>query len=457
MLFNSLVFAVFLAVVWPLWRLLPPAGRRWLLLVASLVFYGWWDWRFLGLLVGSAAVDFLCARAIPGASAARVRGLVATSVVVNLGVLGFFKYWGFATGELERLAAWLGVGLDLPVLALVLPVGLSFYTFQSMAYTIDVARGARPAGSFREVLLYVSFFPQLVAGPIERSGHLLPQLVRAADPGPGALRIGAELFAWGLFKKVVVADNLAPLVQRAFDQPDPGGLAVLVGAYAFTLQIYGDFSGYSDMARGVARWFGVELMVNFRQPLLATGPRDLWRRWHISLSQWLRDYLYVPLGGNRGGRWRTDRNLLLTMLLGGLWHGANWTFVVWGAVHGLALVLAHHVPVRLPRPLAWALTLHLTVGTFVIFRVHEVGQFGGLLAALSQGLQPDAAATAGLRLLLLMAAVVGAWDLLLQRRGGDLLLQELPAVLRWAVIGLLLVAVALLGGSYGQPFLYFQF
>ncbi|MCK6505029.1 MBOAT family protein [Myxococcota bacterium] len=457
MLFNSLVFAVFLAVVWPLWRLSPPAARRWVLLVASLVFYGWWDWRFLALLVGSAAVDFLCARAIPGARPARVKLLVATSVVTNLGVLGFFKYWGFATTELGRLAAAIGVDLPPSTLAIVLPVGLSFYTFQSMAYTIDVARGGQPARSFREVLLYVAFFPQLVAGPIERSGHLLPQLVRAADPGPGALRIGAELFVWGLFKKVVVADNLAPVVQRAFDQPDPGGLAVLVGAYAFTLQIYGDFSGYSDMARGVARWFGVELMVNFRQPLLATGPRDLWRRWHISLSQWLRDYLYVPLGGSRGGRGRTDRNLLITMLLGGLWHGASWTFVVWGGVHGLALVLAHHLPLRLPRPVAWVLTLHLTVGTFVIFRVHELGQLGSLLAALAAGLRPDAAAVAGLRLLLVMALLTGAWDLLLQRRGGDLLLQELPPWARWAVIGLLLVAVALLGGSYGQPFLYFQF
>ena len=457
MLFNSLVFAVFLAVVWPLWRLLPNQGRRWLLLVASLVFYGWWDWRFLALLIGTAAIDFLCARSIPGASPRRVKLLVATSVVSNLAVLGFFKYWGFALGEVGRLSAWLGVELPLPTLAIVLPVGLSFYTFQSMAYTIDVARGQRPAPTFRDLLLYVAYFPQLVAGPIERSHHLLPQLMRAADPGPGALRVGAELFAWGLFKKVVVADNLAPLVERAFDQPDPGGLSVLVGCYAFTLQIYGDFSGYSDMARGIARWFGVELMVNFRQPLLAEGPRDLWRRWHISLSQWLRDYLYVPLGGNRGGRLATDRNLLLTMLLGGLWHGAAWTFVAWGAVHGVALVLAHRVPLRLPAPLAWILTLHLTVGAFVLFRAHDVGQVLDLARAVGRGLQADPAALAGLRLLLVLAALVFAWDLRLDRRGSDLLLQELPPWLRWAVIGLLVLAVTLLGGSYGRPFLYFQF
>lgn len=457
MLFNSLVFAVFLAMVWPVWRLLRPAARTWWLLVASLVFYGWWDWRFLFLLVGSAVVDFFCARAIPDASPVGRRRLVAVSVVVNLSILAAFKYSGFALSELGRMGSAFGLDLAVPAIAVVLPVGLSFYTFQSMAYTIDVARGATPARRLRDVLLYVSFFPQLVAGPIERSHHLMPQLQRQRDPDPAALRVGAELFAWGLFKKAVVADNLAPLVERAFDTQDPGGLTVLIGAYAFTWQIYCDFSGYSDMARGLARWFGVDVMVNFQRPFFASSPQDLWRRWHVSLSQWLRDYLYIPLGGSRGPSWATARNLVITMLLGGLWHGASWTFVAWGAAHGLALVAWRRWPLHLPRLVAVLATFHLTVGTFVIFRAHSLGQVGELLGAVASGLAVTAADLSGLRLLAALAGIVLVWDIVAERAGRELLLQRMPATARWSLIGLMMLAVAALGSSYGRPFLYFQF
>ncbi|NOY26816.1 MAG: MBOAT family protein [Oligoflexia bacterium] len=458
MLFNSLVFAVFLAVVWPVWRVLSRPLRRWFLLLASFVFYGWWDWRFLLLLLASGGVDWLCARAIPGSSPRRVRGLVTTSVVVNLSILGVFKYANFGLSEAARLLSLLGVDVMPPALSIVLPVGLSFYTFQSMAYTIDVARGAEPTRRLRDVLLYIAFFPQLVAGPIERSGRLMPQLLRQDDPNAADLRVGLELFAWGLFKKAVVADNLAPLVERAFDQADPGGLTVLLGAYAFAWQIYCDFSGYSDMARGLARLFGVDVMVNFKRPFFATGPRDLWRRWHISLSQWLRDYLYIPLGGSKGGRRATLRNLMITMVLGGLWHGASWTFIVWGAVHGLALVLAHlWRPSRVPRLVAILLTFHFTVLTFVIFRAHDLSQIWSLYLAVQQGLAPTALDLAGLRLLVLLVGCVLGWDLLCERRGKEVLLQDLPVFLRWGLVAGLLLAVAVLGGSYGRPFLYFQF
>ncbi len=457
MLFNSFVFALFLSIVWPVWRLLPARGRPVWLVVASLVFYGWWDWRFLFLLVGSALVDFFCARAIPSASAQGRRRLVLVSVLVNLGVLALFKYSGFLVGELNGLMALAGSELVLPALSVVLPVGLSFYTFQSMAYTIDVARGAAPARRFRDVLLYVGFFPQLVAGPIERSAHLMPQLQQSRDPSARDWREAVELFSWGLFKKAVVADNLAVLVQRAFDEPDPGGLRVLIGAYAFTWQIYCDFSGYSDMARGVARLFGVDLMVNFRRPFFAAGPQELWRRWHISLSQWLRDYLYLPLGGSRGTAGRTAANLLTTMILGGFWHGASWTFLIWGAIHGVALVLSRSLPWTLPRPLAILLTFHLTMLAFVVFRAHDPGQVLDLAGAVASGLAIRTEDIAGLRLLLLLAGSVLAWDLLAERLDRDLLLQQSHALLRWAVILGLWVGIALLGGSFGQPFLYFQF
>lgn len=457
MLFNSFVFALFLSIVWPVWRLLPTGRRSLWLVAASLVFYGWWDWRFLFLLVGSALVDFLCARAIPASSAQDRRRLVLVSVLVNLGILAFFKYSGFVVGELNSLLGLAASDLVIPTLSVVLPVGLSFYTFQSMAYTIDVARGAAPARRFRDVLLFVGFFPQLVAGPIERSDHLMPQLQDARNPSARDWREAVELFSWGLFKKAVVADNLAVLVQRAFDQPEPGGLTVLVGVYAFTWQIYCDFSGYTDMARGVARLFGVDLMVNFRRPFFAAGPQELWRRWHISLSLWLRDYLYVPLGGSRGSSGRTSANLLTTMVLGGFWHGASWTFLVWGAIHGVALVLTRALPWRLPRPLAILFTFHLTVLAFVVFRSHDLGQVVDLAQAMRSIRAVGAEEIAGLRLLVLLAGSVLAWDLLAERLDRDLLLQQCHGLLRWAVIAGLWLAIALLGGSFGQPFLYFQF
>lgn len=457
MLFNSLVFAIFLAVVWPVWRVLPPSGRSWWLVACSLVFYGWWDWRFVFLMLGSAFVDFACARAIPGASTEGRRRIVLLSVVVNLGVLALFKYSGFLIGEVNHLLSVAGSAHALPALSLILPVGLSFYTFQSMAYTIDVARGVATARGFRDVLLYVSFFPQLVAGPIERSTQLIPQLQSSRLPQAKDWREAVELFSWGLFKKTVVADNLAVLVQRAFDQPDPSGLSVVIGAYAFTWQIYCDFSGYSDMARGVARLFGVDLMVNFRRPFFAASPQELWRRWHISLSQWLRDYLYVPLGGSRLTPRRTSINLMLTMVLGGFWHGASWTFLLWGTIHGLALVVARRWSLGLPRALAVVLTFHLTMLAFVVFRAQDLGQLVDLVSAVGGGLAPGPDDLAGLKLLGLLAGLVLTWDLIAERKDADLLLQESPALARWLVLGLLWLAIALLGGSFGQPFLYFQF
>lgn len=467
MLFNTLVFGLFLAVVWPAWWLLPPALKKRWLLVASFVFYGWWDWRFLSLLLLSGFVDYFAARAMPAATQGARRRLLVLSVAVNLGILGVFKYLGFFSREAAALLELLGLSASLPVVDLILPVGLSFYTFQSMAYTIDVYRGAKPTRSLLDFLGYLAFFPQLVAGPIERAHHLLPQLSAPRRPSVAWLHEGLLLFVWGLFKKVVVADNLAPLVARAFDQPDPGPTTLLLGAYAFTWQIYCDFSGYSDMARGLARWFGVDVMVNFARPFFATTPQELWRRWHISLSQWLRDYLYIPLGGSRGSRARTWRNLMLTMVLGGLWHGANWTFLLWGAVHGLALVAQRllGLPTVLGRGLgrlpAIVLTFHLTALAFVLFRAHDVSQLADFAAVLAQlpqvGLAATAADVAGFRLMALLVGLVLAWELVEERRQDPLWALSLPAPVRILGYCLAAVAIVILGGSYGQPFIYFQF
>uniref|UniRef100_A0A7C4LKE6 MBOAT family protein n=1 Tax=Schlesneria paludicola TaxID=360056 RepID=A0A7C4LKE6_9PLAN len=341
MTFNSFLFWLFFAAVWAVYWRLPHRAQNRLLLLASYVFYGCWDWRFLGLIVFTTCCDFLLARRMAACTSPRPRRLWLTaSIVINLSILGFFKYYGFFARELAALLTGVGLTPLLPTLDVVLPVGISFYTFQTMSYTIDVYRGrVRPAANLLDFALYIAFFPQLVAGPIERAETLLPQVLQPRRWHGDSFARGLYFVAYGLFQKVVVADNMAVLVNTVFRTPPSAlsSLEVALGIYAFAFQIYGDFAGYSSIARGVAQWLGFELMSNFERPYLALDPSDFWRRWHISLSQWLRDYLYIPLGGNRGGAWLTYRNLLLTMLLGGLWHGANWTFLAWGAFHGLLL------------------------------------------------------------------------------------------------------------------------
>ena len=352
MLFNTWQFWGFLAVVLPLYWALPFRWQNRMLIVASYFFYGCWNWRFLPLIAGSTLMDYWLGVWVASAQEPRSRKrLVAISVVVNLALLGFFKYYGFFAREADEFFARLGVPFGLPFWAIVLPVGISFYTFQSMSYVIDIARGVgEPAKNFRDFALYVSFFPHLVAGPIMRSGNsengvgLLKQIQAPRVYRDGDFQEGLYLVLLGLFKKVVIGDNMATLVNSVFQAPLASltGPECIVGVYAFALQIYADFSGYSSIAQGVAKWMGIDLMVNFRMPYLAVNPSDFWRRWHISLSTWLRDYVYISLGGNRRGRLGTYRNLMITMILGGIWHGANWTFAAWGIYHG-ALLCAYRV------------------------------------------------------------------------------------------------------------------
>lgn len=501
MQFNSVVFLKFFAAFLLLYHLVRGhrGARNWLVVVGSYTFYGWWDYRFLALLLASSLLDYAVGLRLEATSAAPARRRwVMVSLAGNLGILGAFKYCGFFVDSLAELLTALGFRADLPTLRLVLPVGISFYTFQTLSYTLDVYRrqivATRDLGAF---LAYVSFFPQLVAGPIERASALLPQFLQPRVITRSHLEEGVWLVLWGLFKKVVVADNLAPLVEMAFDQPAPSGPLVVLGTVAFGFQIYADFSGYSDLARGLARVLGFELRWNFRLPYGAGNVREFWRRWHISLSTWLRDYLYISLGGNRRGPARTRVNLLLTMVLGGLWHGAAWHFVVWGLWHGLGL-LGHRIwesarPGRTalavpedhgagwkPAPqslhqtaaqamhqaapqaayrtswVAWLLTISFVFYGWLLFRAPSLARAWVMTKALGDWSSPVWLRSYGVSLVAFTAPLVAmqVW----QARRGDLLVAlTLPGWARALLQGALLVGVLLFWEKGATPFIYFQF
>ncbi len=379
MLFNSVEFLAFFPVVTLGYFLLPHRHRWWWLLAASAGFYVVFRWVYLLILVFTIAVDYVAGRLIEHAHGKRRKAWLILSIAANLGVLAAFKYYPFITENLGGLAAALGVGNPLPVVAWALPIGLSFHTFQAMSYTIEVYRGRQPAERhFGLYALYVMFYPQLVAGPIERPQNVLPQLRAPHAFSYPRLISGLQLMAWGLIKKMVIADRLAVLVDQVYDHPSQyTGLPLLLATAAFAIQIYCDFSGYSDIALGAAETMGFSLMKNFDRPYFAQSVAEFWQRWHISLSTWLRDYLYIPLGGNRVGAGRHYINLGITFVLSGLWHGASWHFVVWGALHGAYLVAATATAAPRHR-LAAALGLHagrrrtavlniLTTGALVSF------------------------------------------------------------------------------------------
>ena len=345
MSFTSLQFLLFLPLVFVLYWTLR-RSVRWqnlLLICASYVFYGWWDWRFLGLIALTTAASFASGLLLEryDGHERRRRWITAANIVLNLGILALFKYYDFFADNLSAVLRALGLHADLPTLRLILPVGISFYTFQALSYTIDVHR--RQLRATRDVLAffaYIAFFPQLVAGPIERATHLLPQMLRARTFNYTAAADGLRQMLWGFAKKMLVADTCALAVDIIWQSPgEQSALVLAVGAVLFSVQIYGDFSGYSDIAVGCARLFGIQLMQNFRTPYFAASITDFWRRWHISLMTWLRDYVDIPLGGNRCSRLRQYANTLTTFLLSGLWHGAAWTYVLWGLYHGLLVCI----------------------------------------------------------------------------------------------------------------------
>jgi alginate O-acetyltransferase complex protein AlgI len=479
MLFNSIEFAIFLPAVFLLYWFATGGDRKWqnaVLLAASYLFYGWWDWRFLSLIVLSTAIDYTVGlRMVSARNAGSRKLLLGISIATNLGLLGFFKYYNFFIGSLEGAFTFFGSNFNPRYLDIVLPVGISFYTFQTLSYTIDIYRGKlTPVRDPVAFAAFVAFFPQLVAGPIERAGNLVPQFANDRRFDLSKATDGLRQMLWGLFKKVVMADNCAVFVNIIFADPDAhGGSTLLVGAVLFAFQIYGDFSGYSDIAIGAARLFGFNLMQNFAFPYFSRDIAEFWRRWHISLSTWFRDYLYIPLGGSRGGTSRKVFNTFAIFLVSGLWHGADWTFVAWGglnALYCLPLLLAGANRSNLGtvaqgrlfpafrEVLAMSFTFLLTVVAWVFFRADGMGQ---ALAYLS-GMADVSMFTVPLYKPLVAVVPVSiclGLEWLARDRQHALAADWLTSMarpLRWAFYAMIILAV-LWFNDRPMEFIYFQF
>jgi D-alanyl-lipoteichoic acid acyltransferase DltB (MBOAT superfamily) len=474
MVFNSVHFVLFFVVVYALYRVLPHRAQNWLLLLSSYYFYGAWDWRFLSLLMGSTVVDYFCALYIASRQSPRARRFaLVVSLAFNLTMLGFFKYFNFFAESLQTLASTLGWHVDTVTLRVILPIGISFYTFMTMSYVIDVyRRDIEPTRHPLDFAVFVAYFPHLVAGPILRASALIPQIARRRTITREQVAEGAWLVGYGLFKKMFVADNLAKIADAVFARgASPTGLEILLGLYAFAFQIYGDFSGYSDIARGVSKWMGIELNVNFRFPYFVDSAQQFWRHWHISLSTWLRDYLYIPLGGNRGTPSATRRNLFLTMLLGGLWHGAAWNFVIWGAYQGVLLgayrivdawrghrAAGNSWPPRWPHAPGVLVMFHLTCYGWLIFRARSATQIAEMSSALLTNFAPSAASLTAMGLPLLFYSVPLLVIHGYEAHHDDLAaVFRLPLVVRYAILGAMFYLVALFGDFAGSQFIYFQF
>ena len=452
---------MFVAVFFYFWTKAPRHRVR-LIGAASVLFYASWNPYFVPLLLFSAFVDYWCALRIVTKRKNR-RRYVVLSLVANLGLLAFFKYSAWLGGAGLSLINWFGLECDPFVIDVLLPIGISFYTFQTIAYTIDVYRREIDAvRQFDVYFAYVTFFPQLIAGPIERPGNLVPQIQESAHSSYNAhdVRLGLSLILRGYIKKLVIADSLAIYVDNVFGNlPGHSGASVVLATIFFAVQIYCDFSGYTDIARGVARLFGIRLMENFNYPYFATSIREFWRRWHISLSTWLRDYLYIPLGGNRSGTVIRYRNLLLTMVLGGIWHGAAYNFLLWGAYHGVLLVLEEisrglfEKALRL-KVIAWLATLSLVLVGWFLFRVEDIGEVMLWLTATDINHRHE---VPSLRMLIAFGLFVSISILegkVLKRRIQVISTETVPSVLRLAFAAVL---VFVLAPSQTTPFIYFQF
>lgn len=375
MLFNSLEFFLFFILVLVVYHASDHRRQNIILLIASYIFYSYTDWRFLFLILFSTAINYIAGLEIyKSESDRRRKAVLVLCVIANLSFLGFFKYFNFFIENIASILSVFGFQPHIHVLNIILPFGISFYTFQTLSYTIDIyKREIAPTYEYVDFAVFVSYFPHLVAGPIMRAKTLLPQIRNRRSVTKDNVREGMQLIFWGLFKKIFVADNLGLMVNQTFANQSASGPEYIIASWAFAFQIYGDFSGYTDIARGTSKWLGIELALNFNQPYMAVNPSDFWRRWHISLSTWLRDYLYIPLGGNKKGEGRTYFNLMVTMLLGGLWHGAAWNFIIWGFYHGILLCIH-----RLTTPWSKAVSagqslLSIIVKAFIMFQLTCIG------------------------------------------------------------------------------------
>jgi alginate O-acetyltransferase complex protein AlgI len=465
MLFPTSKFLAFFVVAFAVYWLLGRHKRRILwLTAASAFFYACWRWEFLFLILASTSVDFLVALRLPDVQSSRNRKwLVALSVIVNLGILAYFKYRAFALDTAIELTHWLGWDLQVEPVKAFLPLGISFYTFEAISYVVDVYRGrTQPVRNPLNYALYILFFPHLVAGPIVRPYEFLPQIDRPKRFDWPRFQAGAQLFLLGLFKKSVIADNVALAVDPVFAEPGKfGSSALWLAVLGYAVQIYCDFSGYTDMALGLAHTLGFKLPNNFNAPYLATSPSDFWKRWHISLSRWLRDYLYIPLGGNRKGPIRTMVNLFITMLLGGLWHGANWTFVAWGAYHGALLAIQRLLPKSLEHPAVrpvgmFATFLAVCVG-WVLFRAQSFADAITILRGMVIPTSGYELAGDGSALVVVCLTVTLVGQTLGQMRGSKQAVLRLPAPVAGAIMAAALTLALLLTPGDGKAFIYFQF
>ncbi len=475
MIFNSLDFLVFIALFLPLYFALHGRARLWLCLGGSYVFYGWWDWRFLSLIGLTTVMDYSLGILMVRSENQRYRKrLIYFSVTANLLFLGFFKYFNFFADSFRELALSLGFQPSLTTLHIILPIGISFYTFQSMSYTIDIYRKEiEPERDFIRFAAFVSLFPQLVAGPIVRARDFLPQFRSDASWDWDRFMSGLTRVLWGFFKKVVIADSLAPFVEQCFSVPTTlSSMHVLIGVVFYSFQIYCDFSGYSDIAIGLARILGFQFIENFRTPYFSRSFTEFWTRWHISLSSWLRDYLYIPLGGNRGGTWKTHRNLMLTMLVGGLWHGANWTFLFWGFLHGSYQVVqriiqpyarrayqALRLPTALGRGLDILLVYTLTCFAWIYFRSPTFAAADQVIRSIGAFENFNWSSVANkfiaLKGFLLIGILLTVEVTNFRIHYAQLLLRS--PVLRLAAYASILWIIALMGTFGANSFIYFQF
>ena len=483
MLFNSLDFAIFLPIVFSLYWLLNKAGLRiqnLFILLASYFFYGWWDWRFLSLILFSTTIDYFVGLSLAAqANKKKRKYLLYLSVFINLGFLGFFKYFNFFLDNFISAFSLFGLQFNASTLQIILPVGISFYTFQTLSYTIDIYRNQiKPSRDFIAFAAFVAFFPQLVAGPIERAKNLLPQFLTKRTFDESKARDGLRQILWGLFKKVVIADSCAEFADFFFKYNDAyPGSALLLGAIFFAFQIYGDFSGYSDIAIGTARLFGFNLMQNFAFPYFSRDIAEFWRRWHISLSTWFRDYLYIPLGGSRGSKWNQIRNVFLIFLVSGFWHGANWTFIAWGALNALyflPLLLFNRNRKNLEvvakgkflpnwRDLmAIGMTFFLTTLAWVFFRAKNIAHaFEYLSGIFSTSLFtfPDypGRSKSALTLLLILILCLVEWLGREHQHALENLRRYQPRFVRWLIYCAIIFMIGMFMQTTETPFIYFQF
>lgn len=471
MLFNTFEFAVFFIIVYFLYLVLNHRWQNYLLLIASYIFYGYWDIRALGLLYTSTIVDYFCGIKIDESKNLKEKKLFLTfSICTHLSILGFFKYFNFFSHNLQNIFHALGIHTDIATINILLPIGISFYTFKSISYTVDVYRNEiKPTKNIFDFALFVAFFPQLIAGPIDRAKDLLVQVINPRKLYLDGFIEGAFLIFWGLYEKVVIADNLATIVNPVFDEiHSKNGFLILIALYCYAFQIFCDFDGYSNMARGLAKLMGFNLVLNFNLPYFSTNPSEFWKRWHISLSSWLRDYLYIPLGGSKYGNLMTFRNLMITMLLGGLWHGAAWKFILWGGYQGILLVLQRilepfYSKINIPKGnKLWFVFRVVFFFQFIclgwlFFRANSISQVLELTTSIFNNFYYDPIISIPL-ITLISSTIVLITIQIFQYKSNDLLfLLKLKPAYQIAIYLFIFYSLILHGVIAGQEFIYFQF